>query len=658
MFAPRRFAVVAKTALDVAVLSAAFCLAFLIRFEGSLSADYFRAMVLALPFVLAVKLLCFAALGVRRLTWRHVSLVEAKRIFVSLWAATVMLLALRLETEALYRLQPSLRSAQVPLSVLLMDLPLSFLGVMGMRVWFRAWVERSGRGAAAGRQRAKVPTLLIGAGRAGVLVAKEIAAGGTAIEAVGFLDDRPGQVGSVIHGLPVLGTVAELPRIVKQRGARQALIALEGASGADIRRVARACEGCGVTAKIIPEILEIVQGRIDLSRAREVAIEDLLRREPVRLDGDAIAAVIRGRKVLITGAGGSIGSELCRIVSRFAPEELVLVEQAENGLFFIHRELGERYPDLRTVPCIADICERRRIADIFAMHRPAVVFHAAAHKHVPLMEWNPGEAVKNNILGTRNLADVADAAGVGEFVMISTDKAVRPSSVMGVSKRVAEIYVQALAQRSRTRFVMVRFGNVLGSNGSVLPIFREQIARGGPVTVTHPDMTRYFMTIPEACQLVLQAASMGKGGEVFILDMGEPVKIMELAHDLIRLSGLRPGRDIEIRITGIRPGEKLSEELSLEEEGACATSHPRILIGRPKVVEWELVTRHLEELARLALGTDAGPIHAKLKEVVPEYQYHPSPLPGHTGGLRLDPPQQRGGPNWNGPVAAPLPHPA
>jgi FlaA1/EpsC-like NDP-sugar epimerase len=336
---------------------------------------------------------------------------------------------------------------------------------------------------------------------------------------------------------------------------------------------------------------------------------------------------VAGQTVLVTGAGGSIGSELCRILAGLKPARLVLVEMAENSLFHIHGSLVEAFPagsgdPRRTeiVPCIADIGDESRMDAIFAAYRPSLVFHAAAHKHVPMMEWNPGEAVKNNVLGTRTIASIASAWNVERFVMISTDKAVNPTSVMGVSKRIAELFIGALGQQSRTRFMTVRFGNVLGSAGSVIPIFKRQIAQGGPVTVTHPEMKRYFMTIPEACQLVIQAAAMGQGGELFILDMGEPVKIVDLARDLIRLSGLEPDEDIELRFTGLRPGEKLFEELSLGEEDALKTSHPRIFIGRVKAASLDWINGMIDDLGVLAMGSDVGPVFGKLRAIVPEYE--------------------------------------
>jgi FlaA1/EpsC-like NDP-sugar epimerase len=395
--------------------------------------------------------------------------------------------------------------------------------------------------------------------------------------------------------------------------------------------------------KIIPGVSELVEGKVNLSFIRDVAIEDLLRREPVELDSQAIAGTIEGRVVMVTGAGGSIGSELCRQLCHFAPARLLLVERAENALFEIHRELAKSFPGQLTEACLADLCDEARMARLLLEHRPEVVFHAAAHKHVPMMEQNPGEAVKNNVHGTRLLCDLSDAHGVSCLVMISTDKAVHPSSVMGASKRAAEIYVQALSQHSKTRFGIVRFGNVLGSAGSVVPIFKKQIAAGGPITVTHPDMQRYFMTIPEAAQLVLQAGTMGSGGEVFILDMGDPVKVMDLARDLVRLSGLKQ-EEIAFEFTGIRPGEKLSEELSTQAERADKTRHPKILVGRTSARDVAEVRRALDALLVVAQGGAGDAIREALSRLVTDCVWEtasrgssassralPAPAQGSTG---------------------------
>jgi FlaA1/EpsC-like NDP-sugar epimerase len=423
--------------------------------------------------------------------------------------------------------------------------------------------------------------------------------------------------------LPVLGTTNDLAEIAERKRIARVLITIANARGANIRRITELCRDARLDTKIIPGIYEIVGEKVNLSRIREVAIEDLLGREPVQLDEHVIGEALCSRVVLVTGAGGSIGSELCRQVCRFGPQRVLLVERFENALFEIHRELTEAFPTLQIDPCIADVTDATRMAQLFANYRPDIVFHAAAHKHVPMMEWNPGEAIKNNIGGTRVVADLSDQHGVQRFVLISTDKAVNPTSVMGATKRVAEIYLQALSSRSETKFVTVRFGNVLGSNGSVIPIFRSQIAKGGPVTVTHPDMKRFFMTIPEAAQLVLQAGAMGDGGEIFILDMGEPVRIVDLARDLVTLSGLRPDEDIEIKFSGVRPGEKLYEELASDAENADKTKHPKIFTGRIKTHAWDAVQIGVEALLDLASGHALDRVRAALRELVPEYQTTP-----------------------------------
>jgi FlaA1/EpsC-like NDP-sugar epimerase len=611
----------AKLGADLAVVAGVFGLAYLVRFEGVVPEPMAQAGLLALPLVLLVNAVCLAALGVPRQTWKHVSLPEARALFLALGLASGLLTAGRLLSAGPSGPAALAALAHVPLGVLLIGFVLGLAGSLGVRVGFRLATDRPGRRPGDGGRRAPVPTLLIGAEHVGALVTREIhAARGSGIRPVGFLTMDPARVGTTIHGVSVVGTVEQLEEKVRKHRAGQVLITLDRMSGATVARISRRCKDCGVGVKIVPAAWEVLDGRVNLKMIRDVAIEDLLRRAPVELDRAAIAGILHSRRVLVTGAGGSIGSELCREVCQFRPAVLVLVEQAENSLFHVRRRLAEEYPQIPLVPCVADICDDRRMDAIFTRHRPELVFHAAAHKHVPLMEENPGEAVKNNVLGTRKLANLAHAHGVGGFVMISTDKAVRPSSVMGVSKRVAEIYVQGLSQRSDTRFVTVRFGNVLGSNGSVVPIFKDQIARGGPVTVTHPEMTRYFMTIPEACQLVLQAATMGRGGEIFILDMGKPVKIVDLARDLIRLSGLEP-EDIEIVYTGVRPGEKLYEQLALEEESAAKTKHPRIYIGRLRASDWEEIDAHLDELRAVADCGEPSTILAKLKEIVPEFQY-------------------------------------
>jgi len=606
-----------KLVADLAVLSLAYWLAFLLRFEMDLGLRMVKLLFFTWPYVVVLQYVVLVFFHVHRFAWSYVGLREAYRILAATAVSVGALGAVRLGLEGLGGYAWLVR---IPLGVLAMDFVLAFVGVAGIRVVVRALREYRGQRKLAPPATPAMSTLIVGAGQAGLLVAKELEGHPElGVRAVGFVDDDPLMVGSVMHGLRVLGTTADLAAVRGLSAAEEAIIAIPSAVGRDIRRISKRCKEAGLRAKVLPSLTEFVGGRVSLTAIRDVAIEDLLRRPPVELDEEGISGVVRGRVVLVTGAGGSIGSELCRQACRWEPKALVLVEQAENALFHIHRELRTGWPDLEIVPQIGDVTDAVRMAAVFDCYKPNAVFHAAAHKHVPMMEWNSGEAVKNNIVGTRTLAAQADRSGVSEFVMISTDKAVRPTSVMGASKRVAELCVQAMSQRSQTRFVAVRFGNVLGSQGSVVPIFEEQIARGGPVTVTHPDMKRYFMTIPEACQLVLQAGSMGSGGEVFILDMGEPVRIVDLAKDLIRLSGLKPDEDIDVVFSGVRPGEKLFEELSVGDEHAEKTQHPKIFVGRIQVQDHDAVMARVDELAGLADSGDAEAIRRELVAIIPEY---------------------------------------
>jgi FlaA1/EpsC-like NDP-sugar epimerase len=631
-----------QVVFDALVLSLAYWLAFAFRLEFTIPASWMRVLLVTWPYVIALQYVALTLFGVPRMSWRYVSIRDAARVAYAMAAATAVLVTLRL---SLPLLGAQVEVVVIPLGVLAMDLVLGFVVLVGIRALRRLQGEAHERRLRdEGKQSARV--LLIGAGQAGVLVAREIQARpDLGLHAVGFLDDDPMKVGTSIGGMPVLGTTQQVAEIAERKHVDRALITIANAPGGQIRRITELCRDAGLETKIIPGIYEIVGDKVNLSRIREVAIEDVLGREPVQLDEEIVSSSIRSRVVMVTGAGGSIGSELCRQVCRFGPERLILVERFENALFEIHRELAAAFPGVPIEPRIADVCDARRMEQIFGANKPELVIHAAAHKHVPMMEWNPGEAVKNNVGGTRTVADLADKFGVERFVLISTDKAVNPSSVMGATKRVSEIYIQALSQKSTTRFVTVRFGNVLGSNGSVIPIFRQQIAAGGPVTVTHPDMRRYFMTIPEASQLVLQAGAMGDGGEIFILDMGEPVKIVDLARDLITLSGLRPGEDIEIKFAGVRPGEKLFEELSTDAEHADKTKHPKVFIGRIKPHEWVATADAVAVLIGLADGAEADRIRASLGEIVPEYKTArpaASRQTGATAAVDKDAPSTRG----------------
>ncbi|MDR0964943.1 MAG: polysaccharide biosynthesis protein [Myxococcales bacterium] len=610
--------------LDLLVLSLTFWIAVLLRFDGLPSLEFIKRLTFFWPYVICLQYAGLMLFKVPRFSWRYVGLREVVRILGGLAIGTALLLLLRYGVPFLPIKSGYLSYVQMPTGVLLIDLAVAFLGITGVRALRRLWGERHERELhRPERPELCVPTLLVGAGQAGVMVAKELRArADLGVAPVGFLDDDPNKLGTSINGIEVLGRLADLEEVCARLGVRQVLITIATAPGNVVRSISEASERAGVRLKIIPGLSEIVLDKVSVTHIRDVTIEDLLRRAPVALDEALVHAELKGATVLVTGAGGSIGSELCRQICLAGAERLILVEQAENALFEIHRGLLARFPEVALWPCIADVCDARRIEAIFARFEPDHVFHAAAHKHVPMMELNPCEAVKNNVFGTKTVADAARRHRVRRFVMISTDKAVNPTSVMGATKRVAELYVQALSAVSETRFVAVRFGNVLGSAGSVLPLFKAQIAAGGPVTVTHPEMRRYFMTIPEASQLVLQAGAMGEGSEIFVLDMGEPVFVKDLARDLICLSGLMPDRDIQIVFTGLRPGEKLFEELSLASENATRTRHPKIFIGRLDPRPLADVERALDELLPIAFSAEEPTperMRAALGEIVPEY---------------------------------------
>jgi len=563
--------------LDLGILLAVFGLAYLLRFDFSIPPEQLQRALIQAPVVILVQLAVVFTTGIYRFVWRYVGMAEVWVFARAAVLSAIPLLGLRLG------LAEQFEQWRIPLSIILLDSFLAFVGLLAVRVLRRSMYERyerQRRHAVAGG--AVEPVILVGAGQAGVAVMREIGGrGDTGLDVVGFIDDDPRKQGTSIQGKRVLGALADLKEIAAAHEVRQAIITIAAANAATIRSIVKACEEAGLRTRIIPGLYEILQGKVSISRFRDVEIEDLLGREPVELDTDRVQRFLRGRTVLVTGAGGSIGSELCRQAGLFAPRRLVLLERAEGALFEIHREMVGAEPTLEVVPIVADVADAVRIREVFEKYRPDVVLHAAAHKHVPMMELNSGEAIKNNIGGTQCIGQIAGDTGCEAFVLISTDKAVKPSSIMGASKRVAELICQDLAgQFETTRYVAVRFGNVMGSAGSVVPIFRRQIAAGGPVTVTHRDAVRYFMTIPEASQLVLEAGAIGKSGDVMILDMGRPIRIVQLAEDMISLSGFTPYEEIEIRFVGLRRGEKLSEELELSGEDITPTIHPKILTGR------------------------------------------------------------------------------
>ena len=436
---------------------------------------------------------------------------------------------------------------------------------------------------------------------------------------VGLVDDNPDKYHSIINGYHVIGNRNDIPHICKEQEIDQIFLAIPSASVSDKKEIVEICSETKATLKTVPSVDQIIESTDGKIPVRNVQIEDLLERSPIKLSNSEISEYIENKVVLVTGGGGSIGSELCRQIMKYKPQRLVIVDIYENNAYDLQMELNRKYPDNKPTVLIASVRDKRRLDDIFREYRPYIVFHAAAHKHVPLMEVSPSEAIKNNVFGTLNVAMCADEFNVKRFVMISTDKAVNPTNIMGATKRMCEMIVQSMQKISNTEFVAVRFGNVLGSNGSVIPLFKRQIEEGGPVTVTHKDITRYFMTIPEAAQLVLQAASYAKGGEIFVLDMGKPVKIYDLAKNLIRLSGYTPGVDIKIEVTGLRPGEKLYEELLMNEEGLKKTQHSKIFIGSPIDISMEQLKPDLDLLSEAAEYNDAEKIKDIIERVVPTY---------------------------------------
>ncbi len=612
IIAYRRALVVATHLL---LWTASLLVAFSLRFEFDIPSAYGPVFARLIPLTLVIRTLVHWRLGLFHGLWRYSGARDLRSL---IWAAT-------LSSIVCASAWAFTGSRTFPRSVFVLDWAFSIMIVGGLRFSIRTLREVSIQVAMPKTDAPRKRLLVLGAGDAAESLMREIVRIYRGrYEPVGLLDDNASKHGERIHGVPVLGPTTKVTELATTEKIDEIIIAIPSLPGRQMRALLELCRPTGARIRTIPGVDNLIEGRVTVNQLSEVHIEDLLRREPVVLDTEAIGGSLTGRAVMVTGAGGSIGSELCRQVCRFRPKRLILVEQAENGLFHIERALRAEHPDIAITAHVADICDTKRLEAIFANERPKVVFHAAAHKHVPLMEANPGEAIKNNVFGTRKVADLSDRFGVEKFVMVSTDKAVNPTSVMGVSKRVAEIYVQSRAQVSNTQYVTVRFGNVLGSAGSVVPLFTEQIARGGPVTVTHPEMQRYFMTIPEACQLVMQAGVMGEGGEIFILDMGEPVKIIDLARDLIRLSGFDPDRDIEIKFTGMRPGEKLFEEIAVDEESVDKTKHPKIYVGRVRPYMLAEVERSLAELHRFSDGQDVTALKRALKKLVPEYQWNES----------------------------------
>ena len=601
---------------DVAVLCAAFFIAYLPAVNIQLGEFYVGVALRQLPFVVLIQFSALFLVGAYSIIWRYISIEDIKIFLKAFGISGLVLVAFR------YLLVfTDFNVWQVPVSVILIDIVLAFGGLMGLRVLRRFFYElnEKNRFVSPKRRVKRQPALLVGAGRMGATLAKEMLGRADGeLEIRGFVDDDGHKVGGRVSRIKVLGTTADLPRLVDELGIKQIVIAVDNAQGKEIRRIVDLCRAIPVKAQIVPSLNEIAHGRVSVSRLRDVQIEDLLGREQIQLDDNNLHEFLHSKTVVVTGAGGSIGSELVRQITNYHPKQLLLVERAEFFLFEISRELASSFPEISFVPLIADVSDEPRMREIFEKYVPEVIFHAAAHKHVPLMELNSAEAIKNNVFGTQLIGRLAGENGARDFVLISTDKAVNPTSIMGASKRLAEIVVQGLDQQYSTNYVAVRFGNVLGSAGSVVPIFRDQIRRGDALTVTHKDMTRYFMTIPEASQLVLQAGALGKGGEIFILDMGRPVKILELAEDMIRLSGLTPYEDIDIEFTGIRDGEKLFEELEITGESLLKTRNPKIFIGKIATYSGDEIARVLADFAGAVSAADETRIRQLFNEFLPE----------------------------------------
>jgi len=594
-------------ATQTAIFAASAVAAFLLRFDFSVPPHYIRYLPYALAIWLPVKIVVFYAAKLDRGFWRYVSFSDLVRVLAAnLLASFVGYLLILL-----------LAPPGFPRSLYMLDLMVCMFGTGGLRLVARATSRFSSQ--ARSKKEDLKRTLIYGAGDAGMSLFREIRNNARlAYRICGFIDDDPSKVGLRIAGVPVLGGGATIGALAARHRIAIILIAIPSATGTEMARILRFCHDAEVEFKTVPGLDEVIEGRGLAGQIREVAVEDLLGRIPVHLEEESIRSTLEGKVVLVTGAAGSIGRELCRQIARFHPAGMVGFEIAESSLFEIDREIRQSFPHLSFYPEIGSIQNRERLNEIFQRYKPAVVYHAAAYKHVPLMENHVFEAIENNVFGSYNVAVVAAEHGVEDFLLISSDKAVRPTSVMGATKRISELILLAL-QNGRTKYVAVRFGNVLGSNGSVIPIFKKQIAAGGPVTVTHPDMRRFFMTTSEACQLVLQSLAIGKGGQICVLDMGQPVKIVDLATQLILLSGLRPEEDIKIEFTGMRPGEKLSEELGTMLEGTVPSKHDKIRIFVGNGVPEEDMRTWLESLREICEARDMGRLVVALKELVPDY---------------------------------------
>ena len=598
--------------VDFTLISLAIILAFRIRFPDFMTIPNFITFRRYFIFFVLIKIFSYYLFGLYGGIWKYAGLNEAIYIFYGVTFGSLASISFLFFTQVPF-LTP--HSPLLPRSVILVDWFFNLLFIGGIR--FVPRVRKTLR------KRLIVPSrrlLIVGAGDTGEMVTREIAKHPElAYKPIGFIDDDSEKKGRRIHNLKVLGTREDIPGIVAQENIDEIIIAIPSAPGRVVREIVNYCQKLKVELKIVPEIPKILQGGVAFTDLRKVKPEDLLGRKTVEINNDDAKNFLQDKIILITGAGGSIGSEICRQVARFKPRQLILYDHNENDVYFLVLELKEKYPDIKFNTVIGDVKDISLLKNIFSNYRPHVVFHAAAHKHVPLLEENPVSAIKNNIIGTRNLVYAAVHYGVESFVLISTDKAVNPTSIMGTSKRIAEMLIQAKAKHSRTKFMAVRFGNVIGSSGSVVQLFKKQIEENSSITVTHPEIERYFMTVQEAAQLVIQAGSIGKGGETFILDMGERIKIVDLAKNLITLSGLEIDKDISIKFVGLRPGEKLYEEILHDKERDQSTKHNKIFITQPDVFDPAKLRKDIKELENLANIMDEDKIIKQMKEMVPSY---------------------------------------
>lgn len=620
--------------VDAFLIMAAYLTAYLLRFEGQIPQREWTTCVPTILYIVPFKLLIFYGFGLYKGMWRYTSLVDLFNVLKANFAASAFII---LAILFIYRFEG------FPRSVFILDGILTFLFAVGARVAIRLMLSEKDRGfqtlfpkftsSQAGKPKKRL--LIIGAGDAGEKMLREIRDNPQLnYEVLGFLDDDSKKKGRRIHGVPVLGSISETSELVTLHMVDEILITIPSASAREMRRVIETCEQTGIKFRTTPGIGELINGRVSFRSIREVSYEDLLGREPVNLDIKSIGDYLSNKIILVSGAAGSIGSELCRQVAQFDPRNLILLDKTENSLFHLEMEFHQRFPHTFITPILGDVRHGDFLNGIFGRYKPQVVFHAAAFKHVPIVELNPGEAIFNNIVGTKNIVECSHEFGAAKFIMVSTDKAVRPVSFMGATKRVAEMITCCYASNPN-QYVSVRFGNVIGSEGSVIHLFKKQIERLGPLTVTHPEATRYFMTIPEACKLILQAGALGRGGEIFILDMGTPIKILDMARDLIRLSGFKPHEDIEVEFIGLRPGEKLHEELITAGEGIVRTDYEKIFVLKGNGFDPSWLNQKIEELVKLAHEQNAPGLKAKLKEIVPEYQpfdmkSYPTPRKKHS----------------------------